>query len=361
MPANIFDLYGKTSTDISVSTPVTQDNLETDAKAPTHEVSIVDTESEMKSITDPYDPCLTSMKSSDLVKKKNKDVFIANEDNATEEATNTNTNERDMKRLKHFDSFNSPILTSSISHHVRPPTTCGKYIFVIEAKGGTDKDPRSGHRRDSVPISKAVASSKRFGTAILSFLEEECEMHAHYKQDGFGDDLEFSNEDFEANRRINDALRELIFHNACGLIVRINPGTLTPFTQSKLDAMFCEFCGAGIHVMPHPEVQRKMGAKDSLCKIKHLVFGMEDTDVFYDSLSFTNGFLKSIAFRPRVVKQNRGSQGEGIWICKLKSGKYCDKYGDKVVGLDEELILMEANDNHIEYHTAGEFIEFCIK
>ena len=30
-----------------------------------------------------------------------------------------------------------------------------------------------------------------------------------------------------------------------------------------------------------------------------------------------------MAFQPRVIKQNRGSSGEGIWIIKLKSGNYC--------------------------------------
>merc|ERR1712190_34082 len=36
---------------------------------------------------------------------------------------------------------------------------------------------------------------------------------------------------------------------------------------------------------------------------------------------------------------NRGSAGEGIWIIKRKSGKYCD--------------------NYVEEHTVDEFIEFC--
>merc|ERR1712187_274105 len=68
---------------------------------------------------------------------------------------------------------------------------------------------------------------------------------------------------------------------------------------------------------------------------------------------------KAIAFQPRVVKQNRGSAGEGIWIIKWKSGKYCDNYCDEIAAGDEVLILKEANDNHVEEHTVDEFIEFC--
>lgn len=83
--------------------------------------------------------------------------------------------------------------------------------------------------------------------------------------------------------------------------------------------------------------------------------------MYYEPNSFHEGFRKSIAFRPRVIKQNRGSQGEGIWICKLKDeSKYCKEYGDSIVSLDTELVLMEANDNHIEYHTVEEFLEFCV-
>jgi len=61
-----------------------------------------------------------------------------------------------------------------------------------------------------------------------------------------------------------------------------------------------------------------------------------------------------------VIKQNRGSCGEGIWVAKLESGDYCEQYGDRVCEDDEVLLLTEANDNHEERHTVAEFIEFCL-
>jgi len=61
-----------------------------------------------------------------------------------------------------------------------------------------------------------------------------------------------------------------------------------------------------------------------------------------------------------VIKQNRGSSGEGIWIIKLKEGNYCATYGERSCEDSEMLCLMEANDNHAEEHTVGEFIEFCV-
>merc|ERR1712118_13614 len=64
--------------------------------------------------------------------------------------------------------------------------------------------------------------------------------------------------------------------------------------------------------------------------------------------------------QPRVIKQNRGSAGEGIWIIKLKSGEYCSTFGEASCADDELLDMMEANDNHAEEHTVAEFIEFCV-
>jgi len=97
-----------------------------------------------------------------------------------------------------------------------------------------------------------------------------------------------------------------------------------------------------------------------LCKIAHLSIGLEDTLAYYQEEKFVEGFKKTMKFQPRVLKQNRGSAGEGIWIIKLKSGDYCKSFGEASCTDDEVLDLMEANDNHAEEHTVAEFIEFCI-
>merc|ERR1711997_943754 len=88
--------------------------------------------------------------------------------------------------------------------------------------------------------------------------------------------------------------------------------------------------------------------------------GLPDTLGYYSPEDMQTGFPKTIAFQPRVVKQNRGSAGEGIWIVKLKSGEYCSEYGEKSAADDDVLILTEANDSHVEEHTVAEFIEFCV-
>lgn len=148
-----------------------------------------------------------------------------------------------------------------------------------------------------------------------------------------------------------------------GIIIRINPGQITANggNQQKFDADVMKI-NAKIPVWPTPETMEKMGAKDALCQIKTMDFGLEDTLGYYSPKDIDEGLRKTVAFQPRVVKQNRGSAGEGIWIIKLKDeSKYCKTFGERVAADDEVLILKEANDNHIEEHTVAEFIEFCVK
>jgi glutathione synthase/RimK-type ligase-like ATP-grasp enzyme len=232
-------------------------------------------------------------------------------------------------------------------------------IPIIEAAGGTDKDPKTGHRRDTLPIMDAIVNNNCI-SKVLQFQEE----FADARESGEPEDVVARrNDEARAN---NDAIRSVLIGEdgngtVAGVIVRCNPGTLSAATQSKLDATLAELDRKGVRVLSHPEVYKRMGAKDVLVKIRRLRCGLEDTEVYYDVKAFEKGFRKSVAFRPRVIKQNRGSQGEGIWICKLKDETaYCKSYGDAIADLDTSLILIEANDNHVEEHTVGELLEFCI-
>lgn len=214
-----------------------------------------------------------------------------------------------------------------------------KFIPVLEARGGIDKD-EEGHRRDTIPIAHEIVNLS-IKSAVFQFLEENSGLSTHAVMS-------------------NEALKKYLKRAAHGVIVRNNPGTISAESQKNFDQMLRELSTYGITILNHPDVAIRLGAKDSLVKIKKLKCGLEDTEAYYTPQSFRDGFRKSIAFQPRVIKQNRGSQGEGIWICKLMEEKYCDFYGERIVSLDAKLELMEAFDNHVEYHTVGEFIDFCI-
>merc|ERR1719316_447694 len=151
--------------------------------------------------------------------------------------------------------------------------------------------------------------------------------------------------------------------NMDALIVRCNPGQIKAAggDQGKFDDAVRKLkTDKKVPAWPSPDVMEFMGAKDALTKIRNMNIGMPDTGTYFEAEEFIAGFKKSMAFMRRVVKQNRGSSGEGIWIISLKSGDYCANYGDAEVTDDDMLILMEANDNHVEEHTVAEFIEWCI-
>jgi len=144
------------------------------------------------------------------------------------------------------------------------------------------------------------------------------------------------------------------------IVMRINPGQITANggDQQKFDKAMTEVA-AKIPVWPTPANMEQMGAKDALTKIKDMDFGLTDTLGYYSPDDLRQGFPKTVAFEKRVVKQNRGSAGEGIWIIELKNKIDCPKYGDRVAAMDEILVCKEANDNHVEEHTVEEFIEWC--
>jgi len=139
-----------------------------------------------------------------------------------------------------------------------------------------------------------------------------------------------------------------------GVIVRTNPGHLPAVDQDELDDIMQGASKAGVAVWPSPVVKKAMGAKTSLVKMAHLNVGLEDTYCYYTGEELFKNFRDSLTHDARVMKQNRGSTGTGIWLVWRKGG-----YGKPAEG-GEMLKLMEMNDNHVEHHTVAEFEEFCV-
>uniref|UniRef100_A0A7S2X9Z1 DUF6815 domain-containing protein n=1 Tax=Lotharella oceanica TaxID=641309 RepID=A0A7S2X9Z1_9EUKA len=149
--------------------------------------------------------------------------------------------------------------------------------------------------------------------------------------------------------------------DSAGYICRINPGTYEGVTQSKLDGLLNDMVKEGKKGMSSAESMQKMGAKDALVKIKDLECGLSCTAAYYDMKSLTENFPKTMASGDiRVLKQNRGSQGEGIWVCKLAPGEE-KKIADGKCPEDTLLDLQEAYDNHKEQQTIGDFMKYCKK
>merc|ERR1719456_884986 len=196
--------------------------------------------------------------------------------------------------------------------------------------GGSDKSS-NGHRYDTIPFANGMINS-----GISCHL-------IHYVH-GFHDLFFKVMEQFDA------------------LLVRCNPGQIKDDggDQNKFDDAMRAIKKKGIPVWPSPDVMTYMGAKDALTNIRDMSIGLPDTGTYYTPEELKAGFYKTMKFQRRVMKQNRGSSGEGIWIISLKSGEYCATFGEAEVKDDDVLILMEANDNHVEEHTVAEFMEWCL-
>jgi glutathione synthase/RimK-type ligase-like ATP-grasp enzyme len=95
-------------------------------------------------------------------------------------------------------------------------------------------------------------------------------------------------------------------------VSRINPGSL-PDNEKIFFDVLRRLSKDGLVGMPHPDSMINFGAKSALVKLNKTGLVPEDTDVYYDVEHFKKSFPVSLSHGERVLKQNRGSTGEGIW------------------------------------------------
>jgi hypothetical protein len=84
-------------------------------------------------------------------------------------------------------------------------------------------------------------------------------------------------------------------------------------TRVALDAMLREVASTGPWVSAHPDVILKMGVKEVLHRTRHLGWGT-DTHLYRNRAAFHSEFPPRLeSAGPRVLKQNRGNGGQGVW------------------------------------------------
>ncbi len=200
-----------------------------------------------------------------------------------------------------------------------------KSVVFFEAEGGTDKGD-DGHRRDTMPMVNAV-KAQGWNAEVL-----------FYRNDKKDEIIEYAKENFDA------------------YISRINPGNI-PGGEAGYFDMLRSLSDAGLVGMPHPDVMTGYGAKDALTKLTDTDIVPVDTYAYYSLEELRKKFSISLSRGERVLKQNRGSTGEGIWRVVLADERNFEK-GDKLPA-DTKIKCTEAVDNHVEMHELGDFIEFC--
>jgi hypothetical protein len=104
-----------------------------------------------------------------------------------------------------------------------------------------------------------------------------------------------------------------------GVLVWVNPID-EGRTRNVLDGILRDVAARGPWVSAHPDVILKMGVKEVLFRTKHLGWGTE-TCLYQTVEDFLTAFptrLRSAG--PRVLKQNRGNGGQGVWKVELIDG-----------------------------------------
>lgn len=200
-----------------------------------------------------------------------------------------------------------------------------KQVVIFEAKGGNDKGP-DGHRKDTLPIAAAL-KAKGWKCEVIFFKDKE-----------------------------KDKIFEHVVKTADAYISRVNPGTLPKGEGIYFDTLR-KLSENGVLGMSHPDAMERFGAKDALTKLTKTGLVPEDTYAYYTIEDFKKDFPITLSKSPRVLKQNRGSTGEGIWrvevLDKVPSGQPLD--------LNTKIKCTEAVDNHVEERTLGDFMKFCEK
>jgi hypothetical protein len=97
-----------------------------------------------------------------------------------------------------------------------------------------------------------------------------------------------------------------------GALVWVNP-LEGDRTREKLDTLLREVAATGRFISAHPDAILKMGVKEVLHRTRHLGWGT-DTHIYRSAEEFRHRFPAQLrSKRPRVIKQNRGNAGQGVW------------------------------------------------
>jgi uncharacterized protein DUF6815 len=112
-----------------------------------------------------------------------------------------------------------------------------------------------------------------------------------------------------------DDVREQLLA-ADGVLVWVDP-IHQGKTRGALDGLLREVAARGPWVSAHPDVILRMGVKEVLYRTRHLGWGT-DTDLYRTPADLHAALPQRLrSAGPRVLKQNRGNGGQGVWKVEL--------------------------------------------
>ncbi len=199
-------------------------------------------------------------------------------------------------------------------------------VVIFEIEGGNDKTIH-GNRVDTKPIVEALQAAGWHAEVVV------------YRPEW------------------TDKIFDYVAGSFDAYISRVNPGNI-PGGEDGYFALLERLADAGLAAFSRPAEMLAYGAKDALVKLNDTDLVPADTAAYYDVASFRSAFPVSLARGERVLKQNRGSTGEGIWRVQLADESARPEPGAPIPS-DALVTCTEAVDNHTETHTLDEFMTQC--
>jgi hypothetical protein len=122
-------------------------------------------------------------------------------------------------------------------------------------------------------------------------------------------------------------------------------------TRIELDPLLREIAAQGTWVSAHPDVVLKMGVKEVLHRTRDLGWGTE-TQLYRTATELRRQFPTRLRQAgPRVLKQNRGNGGQGVWKVEALSSSPDDAAQVRV--------LHAQRGSVVEQQTLDEFMARC--
>ena len=157
-----------------------------------------------------------------------------------------------------------------------------------------------------------------------------------------------------ADDAVQDVRAELLALD--GVLVWVNP-IQDGAPRGRLDALLREAAEAGVWVSAHPDVINAMGTKEVLFATQRLGWG-SDTAIYYSREELLSDFPARLGQHRRlVVKQARGTGGDGVWRVELPAGA-----GAGAPALDALILVQRSAPRDVtplEERTLGGFLEQC--
>ncbi len=196
-------------------------------------------------------------------------------------------------------------------------------VVILEVRTGDEKlRDAEGYRKDTMPIINSL-KERNVDASVVFYSNEKAE------------------ELFSALKDVN------------AIIGRVNPGNI-PGGEGNYFAFLQRLVDAGVKVFAEPKVMLSFGAKDAVSKLAGTAIVPANTYAYYNLDELKAKFPMSLATGPRVLKQNRGSQGSGIWYVEVGA-----PHGSAPIDFNTPVNCTEMSDNHVEHHKLGDFLDKC--